>query len=73
VAALCAEGLAAESVSVPPGYRYQPASAELIALVNRLTAFYAKHIVPVTNLIHSKPKSRIQEFADAFRLKQKEE
>jgi hypothetical protein len=50
-------------------YRYQPRSAELKSMLDRLADIYAKHLVPVTNLIHSKPKSRIQEFADAFRLR----
>ena len=38
-------------------------------MLERLAEIYAKHLVPVTNLIHSKPKPRIQEFADAFRLR----
>ena len=50
-------------------YRYEPASQELHAMLERLAEIYAKHLVPVTNLIHSKPKPRIQEFADAFRLR----
>lgn len=50
-------------------YRYEPASQELQAMLDRLAEIYAKHLVPVTNLIHSKPKPRIQEFADAFRLR----
>ncbi len=50
-------------------YRYHPASADLARMVDRLAEIYAKHLVPVTNLIHSKPKTRVQEFADAFRLR----
>jgi len=50
-------------------YRYEPASQELHGMLERLAEIYAKHLVPVTNLIHSKPKPRIQEFADAFRLR----
>jgi hypothetical protein len=49
-------------------YRYEAGPADRAAIVNRLAAFYASHIVTVTNLIHSKPR-RIREFADAFRLK----
>jgi hypothetical protein len=51
---------------------YQPASAELSQMVDSLAAIYARHLVPVTNLIHSKPRSRMQEFADAFRLRKDE-
>lgn len=50
-------------------YRYQPSSLDLKTMLDRLAQIYAKHLVPVTNLIHSKPKTRIQEFADAFRLR----
>ncbi|MGH7926178.1 MAG: hypothetical protein ACREQV_00080 [Candidatus Binatia bacterium] len=53
----------------PPRYRYEPQSAELRQLVDRLAESYARHLVPVTNLIHSKPTTRVQEFADAFKLR----
>jgi hypothetical protein len=36
-------------------------------LVDRLAALYARELIPVTNLIHAKPR-RIREFADAFKL-----
>jgi len=67
--ALCAQGFAAAEAEDLSLYRYQPRSAELKSMLDRLADIYAKHLVPVTNLIHSKPKSRIQEFADAFRLR----
>ena len=38
-------------------------------LVGRLARFYGTHLIPVTNLIHGKPVSRIREFADAFKLR----
>ncbi|HEU4771280.1 MAG TPA: hypothetical protein VFS68_03895 [Candidatus Udaeobacter sp.] len=50
-------------------YRYQPVTTELHQMLDRLAEIYAKQLVPVTNLIHSKPRPRIQEFADAFRLR----
>jgi len=53
-------------------YVYQPASADLRQMVDRLAEVYAKHLVPVTHLIHSKPRTRMQEFADAFRLRKDE-
>jgi hypothetical protein len=50
-------------------YRYQPGSVVLSQMVDRVAEIYSKHLVPVTNLIHSKPKSRVQEFADAFKFR----
>ncbi|MDB5491615.1 MAG: hypothetical protein JWO78_1464 [Micavibrio sp.] len=44
-------------------YAYKNLFAEM---VTRLAALYAQYLVPVTNLIHSKPKNKIQKFADAF-------
>jgi hypothetical protein len=37
-------------------------------MIARLADVYARHLIPVTNLIHSKPR-RIREFADAFKLR----
>lgn len=55
----------------PPaaGYRYQPATAELDALVASLERYYSQNLIEVTNMIHASTRrhSRIQEFADAFR------
>lgn len=50
-------------------YRYYPASAELAAMADRVAEEYARHLVPITKLIHDKPRLRIQEFADAFKLR----
>jgi hypothetical protein len=55
-----------------PVYRYRPGSAEAGALVDRVTETYSKYLVRVTNLIHSKPHPKIQQFADAFRLRDEE-
>jgi hypothetical protein len=49
-------------------YRYESTDAGLKAQVDRLAEFYASHLIPVTNLIHSKLR-RIQEFAGAFRFR----
>ena len=56
----------------PPRYRYRTASPELSALIDQLAATYAKHLISVTKLIHTKPKTRIQQFADAFRIRKDE-
>ncbi len=50
-------------------YRYHPSSPELAAMADRVAEEYAKHLVPITKLIHDKPRLRIQEFADAFKLR----
>ena len=69
---LCAKGLATATASAPRQYRYQPSSTELREIVDRLDEMYSKHLVPITNLIHSKPKPRVQEFADAFKFRKDE-
>jgi predicted ArsR family transcriptional regulator len=69
LARLLEEKLLAASTAEPPRFHYQPVSSELREMVNRIAEVYSKHLVPVTNLIHSKPRSRVQEFADAFKFR----
>jgi hypothetical protein len=49
-------------------YRYDAANEKRDELVGRLAEFYARHLVPITNMIHAKP-GRIHRFADAFKLR----
>jgi hypothetical protein len=49
-------------------YRYRPADGDLREMVDRLAYYYAKHLVPISNLVHAKSRSRIQEFSRAFKL-----
>jgi len=72
VEALYSDGLLIRRAGPPVLYQYQPGSSELRELVDRVAEAYAKHLVPITNLIHSKPKTRVQEFADAFRWRKEE-
>jgi hypothetical protein len=72
LARLTKSGFIAASMSEPTVYKYQPESVELMQMIDRLADIYAKHLVPVTNLIHNKPRTRIQEFADAFKLGKEE-
>lgn len=72
LARLSAEGLTAFNNDKPPLYRYQPDSDDLARIVDRLAETYSKHLVPVTNLVHSKPRTRVREFADAFNLRKDE-
>lgn len=73
LAALSAKGLAFCKSGDYGAYKYQPGSPEIGQMVDRLCEIYSKEIVPVTNLIHSKSKTRVQEFADAFKLRKKDD
>lgn len=53
-------------------FRYSPSTGELREYVDRLVYYYSKHLVPISNLIHSKPRTRVHEFAEAFSLKKKD-
>jgi hypothetical protein len=73
-ASLLAPLVARDLVAVEQGYyAYRPATAELDAMVTQIADLYRQYLIPVTNLIHAKPekpgKSRIEAFADAFRLR----
>ena len=50
-------------------YFYQPQSPELAAMVEKLSDIYSRYLLAVTHFIHSKSKSRVQEFANAFRIR----
>ncbi|MBI4522488.1 MAG: hypothetical protein HY695_01605 [Deltaproteobacteria bacterium] len=69
---LCKDGLLLRKSNEPLRYQYQPDSGEIQELVNRVVDTYTRHLVPVTNLIHSAAKTRVREFADAFRFRKDE-
>jgi hypothetical protein len=50
-------------------YQYAPAWSELAATVDELAQTYARQLVAVTELIHTKPSASLRQFADAFRLR----
>jgi DNA-binding Lrp family transcriptional regulator len=54
-------------------YRYAPGSAALDEAARGLAAAYTERRVTVINLIFSKPVDKIRTFADAFRLRKKED
>ncbi|HEV8712641.1 MAG TPA: hypothetical protein VGX03_07435 [Candidatus Binatia bacterium] len=66
---LAVDGFFTTPPDLPGSYQYQPASGELAAMVDRVAVLYAQYLIPVTHLIHSKPRTRVQEFADAFKLR----
>ncbi len=65
LAHLAAHGFLAHDTS---GYKFGPQSDELLRTVELLAEHYRRHLIPITNLIHAKPR-RIRQFADAFKLK----
>jgi hypothetical protein len=65
LARLCADGMLTCRQGL---YRYSPESAETRAMIDRLGDLYGQHLIPVTNMIHTKPR-RIRAFADAFRFR----
>lgn len=64
LASLCKDGfLKSESDS----YAFSP-DPELRNGVDMLARAYSRHLIPITQIIHSKPR-RIQAFSDAFRIR----
>lgn len=61
---LCTAGFAAVKNAL---YCYSPISEELRKTVDRLSETYAKNLIEVTHLIHSKTSKQAQEFGDAFK------
>jgi hypothetical protein len=72
LAKLSNDGLLAASGDAAVLYRYRCSSAERERLVDELAALYVRHLIPVTDLIHSKRKTRVQAFADAFKVRKKD-
>ena len=64
---LVSNGVAEADAAVPPQFRYQPVSTQLYELLDLVADFYARHLVEVTHLIHSKTDKRAHHFANAFR------
>jgi Mn-dependent DtxR family transcriptional regulator len=48
-------------------YRYHPNSDELRQMIDQLAETYAKNLVEITNIIHSRTGKKAQQFADAFK------
>jgi hypothetical protein len=55
-----------------PAYKYGPTTADLVRLVEDLAGAYARQLVAVTNLIHSKATANVHGFAEAFRFRREE-
>ncbi|WP_133477926.1 hypothetical protein [Cognatilysobacter segetis] len=52
--------------------RYAPADPAIAALVDQLAATYSRHVVAVTEIIHSGLERKARDFADAFVLRRDE-
>jgi hypothetical protein len=57
----------------PAGTLCWNAQGEYAALVGDLAQIYSENVVGITELIHSRQERRAQQFADAFRLRRKDE
>lgn len=67
---LCRAGMAAPAAAPHEScYCYAPVSESLRERIDGLAELYARHLVDVTNLIHSSLDRKAQQFADAFRLR----
>lgn len=53
----------------PEEFRFRPRSHEMRRVINALALAYSKHLVEVSQLIHSKTDRQAQQFADAFKLR----
>ena len=51
-------------------FRYAPTPDERRAEIDSLAAVYPQFLIPITNLIHGKPRASLRDFADAFRLRE---
>jgi hypothetical protein len=62
-------GLSNDGLLVREGefYHYAPASDDQTK-ADTLAKAYARHLIPITNLIHSKPRN-IRAFSDAFKFR----
>lgn len=69
---LCSNKFLIVKTNKPRRYQYQPNSTDLSIIIDRVAETYSKHLVPVTELIHSKSRNRVQKFADAFRFRKDE-
>ena len=57
------------AVADADGWRYYPSEASLHAVVEQLATVYSRHVIAITELIHSSSERKAHRFADAFRLR----
>jgi hypothetical protein len=49
-------------------YRYDAKDPAVVSTIGELARYYTSHLIPVTNMIHAKPRS-MRSFSDAFKLR----
>lgn len=68
MAELCRAGMLAPRAHGPAiSYAYQPATPALGLTIDQVAELYARQLVEVTHLIHSRLERKAQQFADAFK------
>ena len=68
LADLTRRGLATPAGLNDAGYRFQSTDAETAQAISDLAALYQERRVAIISQIYSKPLSKVQTFADAFRF-----
>ena len=68
LARLCADGFLAPETASRPVSIHCPARDQA-HMVDQVAMLYTEYLIPVTHLIHAKPRTRVQGFADAFRFR----
>ena len=63
------KGFITQTDNKKPLYTYQQSSEEIRHNIDQILFLYTKHMMPITSIIHSKQTNRIQQFADAFRIR----
>jgi hypothetical protein len=69
LARLCADGFLTAHDSEPLLCQYHCPARDQAHLVDQVAILYTKYLIPITHLIHAKPRTRVQGFADAFRFR----
>jgi len=69
LARLCAYGFLAAHGSEPLLYQYHCPARDQAHMIDQVAVLYTKYLIPITHLIHAKPRMRVQGFADAFRFR----
>ncbi|MGH8806907.1 MAG: hypothetical protein ACREX0_03380 [Noviherbaspirillum sp.] len=59
--------LRAHEADPAASYIYDPASDKLRQMIDRVADSYSRHLVEISNLIHSRTARKAQRFADAFK------
>jgi hypothetical protein len=72
LARLCADGFLEARGDQMLLYQYHCRLREQTDMVDRVAELYRRYLIPITHFIHAKPRTRVQEFADAFRLRKDE-